>query len=206
MTSKGEKLRNKRIQQGRPRRQDVPRYESGKIQYSALRPETEQEVKSVAIDARRRVHGYGKQVPDKLVGSPLAGYVLGRLYLDGKISKEELEAGDEYALAMSRYYCLLGVSPSVRAQEIFRVSGYAGEVTEDFQRAMRRATNVMMHYEGVLLQCQEGHQVKTTTHNAAVMDYEGMRFMPETQLRLLRRGLQAISETMTCQGRAKQVA
>jgi hypothetical protein len=206
MTSKSEKLRKKRIQQGRPRRQDVPRYETGKIQYAALRPETEQEVKSVAISARRRVHGYGDQVPEKLVASPYAGYVLGRLFLDGKITKEEREAGDEYALAMSRYYNLLGVTPSVRAQEIFRVSGYSGEVTEEFQRAMSRATNVMMHYESILLQCKGGHQVKSTTYNVAVMDYEGMRFMPETQLRLLRRGLQAIAETMTCQNKTKQVA
>lgn len=198
MVSKLEKVRNKRIQQGRPRRQGVPRYDSGLINYAALKPETEKEIKATVIEARRRVHGYGKGVPNETVGSKFAGYTLGRMFLDGKISEQEREAGDEYALVMSRYYMLLGSSPSVRAQEIFRVSGYSGEITESYQRAMSRATNAMMFYEGVLLDRKDGPKIKTTVYNVCVMDYEAMREMPGSQLELLRCGLLAIAETMTC--------
>lgn len=198
MTSKGEKLRRHRASQGRPRRQGVERYENGKINYSTIRAETETEVKAVAVGARRRVHGFNDDVPVKVVESPYAGYTLGRIFLDGNITQDERKAGDEYALAMARYYNLLGVSPSVRAQEIFRVSGYGGEVTEDFQRAMRRASNTMMYYEGVLLQCRNGQRVKSTVYEVCVMDREALRHMPASQLDLLKAGLQAIGGTMTC--------
>jgi len=201
MASKLEKVRNKRIQQGRPRRQGVPRYDSGLINYTAMKPETEKEIKATVIDARRRVHGYGKAVPNETVGSKFAGYTLGRMFLDGKISEQEREAGDEYALAMSRYYMLLGSSPSARAQEIFRVSGYSGEVTESYQRAMSQATNTMMFYENRLLARKDGPKIKTTVYNVCVMDYEAMREMPDSQLELLRCGLRAIAETMTCANR-----
>jgi hypothetical protein len=50
----------------------------------------------------------------------------------------------------------------------------------------------MMRLEGLLLGCDEGRQVKTTVFNVCVMDYEGLRMMPEAQLLWLKRGLNAL--------------
>lgn len=199
MTSKAERLRKKRIVQGRPRRQGVERHDNGKINYTALRPETEKEIKAVAIEARKRVHGMDTEA----AASPFAGYTLGRLFLDGRIYADQRKAGDEYAMAMARYYGLLGIHPSVRAQEIFRAGGleggvkYSPEVTDDYQRAMGRSANTMMYYEGLLLACQDGPQVKQTVYNLCIMDYAAMRFMPDRQLRWLTRGLDKIVSTWT---------
>ena len=49
-----------------------------------------------------------------------------------------------------------------------------------------------MRLEGLLLGCEEGRQVKATVFNVCVMDYEGLRMMPEAQLDWLKRGLNAL--------------
>lgn len=53
MTSKAERIRIKRASRvGRPRKADVARYPGGQIKHG----ETEREVRSVALDARKRMH------------------------------------------------------------------------------------------------------------------------------------------------------
>ena len=164
MTSKAERIRIKRASRaGRPRKADVARYPGGQIKHG----ETEREVRSVALDARKRLHFCGRRDVD--VASPFAGYTLGRMFLDGKLTAHEREAGDEYARQMARYYSLTGIPfPSVRA---------------------RQAANRMMELEGVLLKLKDGPQVKTTVFNVCIMDYEMLRTMPEPQLAWLKRGL-----------------
>lgn len=83
MVSKAQKLRAKRSSRaGRPRKEDADRFYCGKI-----KPEwTEKETKVVALDARKRIH--------KLDDGQFAGYTLGRIFLDGNITEEELKAGD----------------------------------------------------------------------------------------------------------------
>lgn len=183
MASKAAKLKLKRTARaGRPRKENVERYPSGDIK----RSETQKEVMSVAIDARKRLH--------RVEGhDPLAGYTLGRMFLDGKISKHHLEAGDEYAEIMGRYYRAVGIPyPSARAQSLFSVKGHEGEITDSIAKRARAASDRMMEVEGLLLRLEDGPQVKRTIFNLCVMDYEHLRDMPEQQLLWLKRGLNAL--------------
>lgn len=174
---------------GRPRKQNVERYPSGDIK----RSETQREAMSVAIEARRRIDGWGDKVSDDAVKSQYAGYTLGRMFLDGRITKEQLEAGDEYAEIHARYRRLVGLpAPSARAQSLFSIKGHDGDVSESITNRARRASNAMMEVEGILLRCVDGPQVKQTVFNTAVMDLEHLRGMSEQQLLWLRRGLIAL--------------
>lgn len=185
MTSKAAKLRALRIRQriaaGRPRK-DGERYPSGRIKHA----ETERDAMSVALEARMRIHGINDN-------RALAGYTLGRMNLDGRVTDVEREAGDDYATEIARYYSLAGIAfPSARAQNLFSIKGHDGEVSESRQDAARRASNRFMHLEGVLLKCADGPQVKSTVYNVCVMDIEHLRMMSETQLMWLKRGLHAL--------------
>lgn len=186
MASKADWLRNKRIKQrinaGRPRKEGQ-RYPSGDIK----RSETEKEVKSVATAAARRVHGLSVDANGR------HGYTLGRMHLDGRISDDELEAGNWYAGALSRYYGMSGVPfPSARAQDLFKVKGEPGNETDSRVDAIRKATNMFMKLEGALLKCADGPHVKSTVYNVCFMDIEGLRMMPQHQLEWLRRGLREV--------------
>jgi hypothetical protein len=193
MASRAEKLRSKRASRsaGRPRKENVERFPSGKIKPF----ETEKETQSVAIEARRRVHGLQDR-SDAEVKSDYAGYVLGRIFLDGKISKDLLEAGNEYALAIARYHRLTGIAfPSARAQSLFSIKGHDGEVTANMAQRARESSLKMMKLHGVLLQCADGPQVRSTVHSVAVMDLDHLRDMPAQQILFLRRGLIALKDS-----------
>ena len=186
--SKAEKLRSHRVKQGRPRKQGVPRHPCGQINKNYAREETEREVKSIAMEARNRVHQLHKLSAEDV--GVYGGYTAGRLYLDKKINREQLNAGNEYAIVALRYCLAVGLPfPTARAQELGRVRGYSGEETHTAQERATRASNDMMRLIGILQGCTEGPQVKQTIHNLFVMDSEAMRLMPERQLEWLRRGL-----------------
>jgi hypothetical protein len=190
-TSKAAKLRLKRSRAGRPRKEGVERYPSGDIK----RSETQKEAMSVAVEARRRIDGWGVKVSDDTVKSQFAGYTLGRIFLDGRITEEQRKAGDEYAEIHARYRRLVGIpAPSARAQSLFSIKGYDGEESETITHKARKASNAMMEVEGILLRCVDGPQVKQTIFNLAVMDYEHLRGMADQQLLWLRRGLTALSQ------------
>lgn len=188
MTSKSAKLRSHRIKQrqyaGRPKKEGVERYTNGEIKHF----EREKEVRAVVMEARDRVHG--KNIDN---ASQYAGYTLGRMFLDGRISACERQAGDEYATQMVRYYSLVGIpSPSARAQDLHSIKGFGAETTSERARMAREASNKMMSLEGALLKLQDGPRVKTTVFNTCIMDYEIMRTMSDTQLMWLRRGLREV--------------
>jgi hypothetical protein len=187
MASKAQKLRLKRKSQlGRPPKQDVERYPGGKIKPS----ETQKETMGVVIEARKRIHGWNDNEKAK---DARAGYVLGMLFLDGKISQAQLDVGNEYAIAMSRYYSLTGIAfPSARAQSLFSIKGHDGEVSDAQAKRARDASNLMMALTGVLLRCVDGPQVRQTIQNVAVMDHENLRTMPKQQVLWLTRGLSAL--------------
>lgn len=188
MAAKAQKLRIKRALRtaGRPRKENVERFPGGKIKPF----ETEKENMSVVIDARKRMHGANMNVE-----SPLAGYTLGRIFLDGKITEEQRQAGDEYAEIIARYHRLVGIPfPSPRAQSLFSIKGHDGEVTADMASRARSATNKMMELHGVLLSCVDGPQVRSTIHSVTVMDLEHLRGMPDQQMLWLRRGLSALNK------------
>jgi hypothetical protein len=194
MASKAAKLRAKRTTRGagRPRKENVERFPSGKIKPS----ETEKETISVAIEARKRMNGWDDKTADTKAKDPRAGYVLGVLYLDGKITEDQLSAGDEYALAIARYHSLTGIQfPSARAQSLFSIKGHDGEVSESMAQRARDSSLKMMALRGVLLQCADGPQVSQTVHNATVMSFDNLRDMPPQQILWLRRGLNALRDS-----------
>jgi hypothetical protein len=193
MASKLQKPRVKRRSNaGRPPKQDVERYPGGKIKPS----ETEREAISTVITARKRMNGWNDNVPDSMAKDARAGYVLGVLRLDGKIDDDQLEVGNEYALAISRYHSLTGIPfPSARAQSLFSIKGHDGEVSAARADRARNASNLMMRLQGVLLQCVDGPQVRQTINNVTVMSYDHLRTMPPQQLLWLRRGLNALSDS-----------
>lgn len=187
---------------GRPRISHAERHACGKIKKAWSQDnkanterELEKDAMSVAVEARQRIHGVedGK--------SQLAGYTLGRIFLDGKITEEQRKAGDEFAEAMARYYRLTGVPfPSPRAQAIGGIRGSDGDVSESLANAARRASNTMMRLTGVLLQCKDGPQVRQTVISVCVMDYENMRDMPDMQMGWLKRGLTELAIHMGLRG------
>jgi hypothetical protein len=192
MGGKASKIKVKRTNNGAGRpRKEGERYPSGDIK----RSETAREAMSVAIEARRRIDGWGEKVTDDTVRGQLAGYTLGRMRLDGLITEDQLKAGDEYAEIHARYRRLVGLpAPSVRAQSLFSIKGHDGDVTESITVRARRATNANMEMERILLQCVDGPQVRALTYNLVVLDYEHLRGMGSQQLLWLRRGLDAIAK------------
>ncbi|MBB4238644.1 hypothetical protein [Rhizobium esperanzae] len=191
MGGKAAKVKTQRANKGagRPRKANVERFPCGKIKPF----ETEKDNISVAISARRRIHGFGRTVSDETVKSPFAGYTLGRMFLDGLITAEQRQAGDDYAEAMARYHKTTGIpAPSPRAQSLFAVKGHEGDVTDSLADRARKASNRMMALQAILLRCQDGPQVRSTVYNVTVMDYEHLRQMPPQQLLWLRRGLTAL--------------
>lgn len=144
---------------------------------------------SAATDARLRLHGVQSVM---FKGLDLAGFTLGRMHLDKKITEPELEAGIHYAEVMERYYRSVGMpSPNPRAQDLLAVRGHDGDPTETAQKRATTATNAMMKAEGVLL--RSGAGVKQTVKSVCVEDIEILRLMPPAQLRLLRAGLRALA-------------
>lgn len=197
MSSKAAKLRAKRATRGagRPRKENVERYPSGDIK----RHETEKEVLSVAMEARKRIHGLSEN-------NALAGYTLGRMFLDGSVSEEQRKAGDEYAEIISRYHRTVGIpAPSARAQSLFSVKGHDGEVSESLAKRARDASNRMMEVTGILLRCEDGPQVKGIVHNLCVMDYDHLRGMGPQQLLWLKRGLNALIKARELRENGKSV-
>lgn len=194
MASKLQKIRTpkRRSSAGRPPKPDMDRFPSGKIRPS----ETEKETLMVAISARKRMNGWNDNTPDSKAKDEKAGYVLGVLFLDGKITEEQLEVGNEYALAISRYHSLTGVAfPSARAQSLFSIKGHDGEISQDRADRARNATNLMMKLYTTLQMCTDGPQVRQTVHNCAVMDYENLRSMSKQQTLWLTRGLRALIDS-----------
>lgn len=187
MASKLLKIRTpkRRSSAGRPPKEGAERFPSGQI-----KPEwTEKQAKSVAIEARQRVH----QVANCNGEKEEAGYTAGRMCLDGKITEAQLKAGNEYAEMMVRYYRSVGYAmPSARAQSFGQVRGHDGEETDDQHTKARNAANEMIRVEGLLLQCTSGPQVKSTIYNLFVMDMEALRLMSLRQLGWLRCGLDAL--------------
>lgn len=90
MLTKAQKLRAKRkAQLGRPRKANAERFACGKIKPEWSKQESEKEAMAVALAARKRMHGLEAR-------GALAGYTLGRLFLDGRITEQQREAGDDY--------------------------------------------------------------------------------------------------------------
>jgi hypothetical protein len=150
---------------------------------------------SVAVEMRQRVHGANTATARR----PEWGYVLGRIYLDGKLGnldglgKVRHDAGTRYADTLARYHGLTGIPfPSARAQNLFSVHGYDGDISECRASAARRASNRRMELEGILLRLPQGRHVASTVYNVCFMDLDTARDWPPHMMALLRSGLDAL--------------
>lgn len=179
------KAAKRRSKAGRPRNEDAERYPGGQIKHDYR----EKDVKATVIDMRQRIHGIAPENAE----SPFAGYLLGRMFLDGNITEAERKAGDRYSETMARYYRLVGIpAPSARAQSLFSIASHDGEVSAERAKRARDASNAMMSAEGELLRCTDGPRVKTTVFNVCVLDYDNLRDMPPSMWDFLHRGLRAL--------------
>ena len=134
--------RKRRLKTGRPRK-DGERYPSG----DRKRSETEREAKAVVIEARERHYGL---TPDQ-AKSDLAGHALGRLYMARLITKDMFEAGLRYGDDVRRYFAYyLGTAPTVAAQNLMKVRGFDGDVSEGAAEKGRKAVTRYMELDAIL--------------------------------------------------------
>jgi hypothetical protein len=182
--TKGQKKAAKR---GRPKLPAAQREPSGRpSRRHATRIEREFEVRAVVVEARARVHG----VPEPMCERPEAGYVLGRLFLAGLVTKAQLDAGNRMAEDFGRYYALTGIqAPSARAQDLFRVRGESPDRGGD---AARRAANAIMRIEMELgMVDHEGRPVTSVTKRVCILD-DASAVFHDHMIGFLRKGLDAL--------------
>ncbi len=172
---------------GRPRKAG-PRYANGNRKESFVREETEKEARSVVIDARQRIFG----MTEDQAKSDLAGTLLGRLYMAKHITKQQFEAGERYAHDVWRYsVTVLGVTPTVQAQNMLKVKGHQGDDDDTAQRRIDRITAAWVATETVLGTCPIGS--KATLRSVCVTEEDACGDMPMSQMALLRRGLASLA-------------
>lgn len=197
MTSKAERLKRKRqIRLGRPRKDGVARTESGRISRSAqqkMRSERESVREARETVVKRRMRQFG--ITEAQASNRLWGFPLGALYAGGRITKEEFDAGQAYCADMVAYYGLTGIPfPTVRAQDIFRVAGYSGEISTEQARRARVASNRYMALQGLLLSSgRNGRQVMETVNKVCFLDYD-ITHWPNHMIALLRKGLKVLAK------------
>lgn len=112
---------------GRKRKLNIERQPNGQPARSVS--EAKENAQLTAVAARMRLFGADKAEAMR----PEMGHVLGRLYLDKRngISLEMYQAGLRMGEEYSRYYGLCGVPfPSARAQDLFRLGGDSGDITD----------------------------------------------------------------------------
>lgn len=181
--------KSSRRKAGRPRIEGAERYPGGQVNHKWREDHNEKDAQSVAIKARKRVHG----LKEKDAKSQHAGSVLGRIFIDEKITDAQREAGERFAEDMARYYALYGLPfPSARAQNIFSVKGFGGEESESKVDAAKKVTSKILAINDELVKRPNYAQVKSTLFNVCVMDYDHLRAMPDAQFAYLRAGLRAL--------------
>lgn len=171
---------------GRPRKTG-PRYANGNRKESHVREESEREARQVGIEARQRIYAMSFEQAK----SDLAGSILGRLFMAKYITKAQFEAGERYAYDVWRYsVTVLGVTPTVQAQNMLKVRGHQGDDDETAQRRIDRITAAWVATETVLAMCPIG--TKPTMRTVCVTeDLAGE--LPKSQIGLLRHGLGALA-------------
>lgn len=192
--------RQKRLsRRGRKPIPDLERTPEGRISRSNEQTEKREsekaaDVMATVLDMRQRLHGAtGDNAKD-----PAWGYVLGRIWLDGKLGTGELgklrlDRGNRYASDMARYHGLTGIPfPSVRAQNLFNVRGEEGDESESRVEAVQKATKRMMLLEATLLNAKDGRNAATTVKNVCLLDIDEARGWPPHMMSYLCAGLDAL--------------
>lgn len=197
--TKGEKIKAKR---GRPRLPATDRQPNGQPsrRKASIAQRQQDQIMNVAISRRIRDYGLtdikidGKLVTaEKQAIDPKRGYVLGLLYLDGRITEDQHEAGLRYAQDIARYHGLTGVPfPSPRAQNLFAVHGDDGEVSETRAERAAKARKRMQRLRDALLavgNIDTGRRVIHAVNEVVLLDNVASRTWPDHMLTYLRRGL-----------------
>lgn len=155
----------------------------------------------VAVSRRIRHMGLvdkGAETALKQAQDPRRGYVLGNLYLDGKITEGQHDAGIRYGEDMARYYGLTGVRfPSARAQNLFAVRGDGGDVSENHAQMAKEARQRMTSLRAALLATGDINTARRVLHTVqaiCVEDIEQARGWPEHMIALLRNGLNKLGK------------
>jgi hypothetical protein len=174
--------------------------------------QTEAEVKSVARERRIREDNIvpfrgkdGKVVSaESQADDPRRGYVLGLLWLDGRITQEEHDIGLKYAEDMGRFYGLTGVQfPSARAQNLFAIRGGGGDDSENRVEAAKRARAKAYELQRVISGTSEakgalrfdigtGRKVEHAVKHLALLDVPEARKWPPFMIALFRKGVSAL--------------
>jgi len=182
------------LKRGRPRLPPAIREPNGRP--SRRRESVEGDIKSVVVTYRKRqALADGELLTAKQAEDPMRGSVLGLICLDGAISKEEYEAGRDYAECKWRYYRLTGIPfPTAQAQNLFAIRGFDGEITPERARRAREAANAYMRCEHVLgsIPGFPPHAIRRAVDAVCFLDQETARLWPEHMLKMLQRGLREL--------------
>lgn len=195
--------RRKRSKGGRRKLKGMIRTPSGRISqsdeskqvkksaYDAAERETQREAMETAVTARMRHTG----LCEELARKNMAGFVLGLLRIDNRITEREFEAGQRYGTEMAEYYHSNGMPlPSPRAMDMFAVKGYIGDETVSMARRARKSANRRQELEAILLSRPQGRIVKTKVFEVCVEDMASARNWNDGTIWFLKCGLNALGD------------
>jgi hypothetical protein len=142
----------------------------------------------------REALGLGEIISKDEAIDPRRGSVLGLMNLDGTINDAQFEAGKWYASMKWRYHRLTGIAfPSAKAQDLFAVHGFDGDVSEGAAKSARDAANLMMKVEGwIMCMGNDRQRIKSALETVCFIDQQEARLWPEHMVKYLVRGLNEI--------------
>lgn len=204
--TKAAKLKAKRGRPKLPATDRQPNGQPSRRQASIQKRNEDYSMDAMAPAINRRVRQYGlvdkrrdgkMETASKQAADPMRGYALGLLFLDGKLTKRQHDAGVKFSDDMARYYGLTGVPfPSPRAQNLFAIRS-DGDDPQSRIDAAKTAKAKMATLRTVLLSAGDidtGRRVYSATTAVAVEDITEARTWPEHMLLYLRKGLNRVGD------------
>jgi hypothetical protein len=168
---------------GKPRRTGVDRYDCGQIKHKD-RGETPLEVLATATAQR------AKEVGPQHAGKYEAGFELGKAYLRGHITRQQLKAGEQWALDVDRYCRLHGYpSPFPKALDYLGVRGAASGYEPD-PELIRVVSNTYMQATTAI--GKHGRQCQLACRSICIEDADP-RAWPFHTWQALRAGLSSLA-------------
>lgn len=205
--TKAAKLKAKRGRPQLPAADRQPNGQPSRRKASITKRNEEYSMDAMAPAINRRVREYrlvdkkrdGKlETAEKQATDPMRGYSLGLLFLDGRITKRQHDAGIKFSEAMARYYGLTGVPfPSARAQNLFSIRS-DGDDPQSRIDAAKAAKLKMAALRDTLLKTGDidtGRRVLSAVMSAAVEDITECRTWPEHMMLFLRKGLNRVGDS-----------
>lgn len=184
----------RRIRKGRPLLPATDREPNGRLsrRRSALvqrRRETAAEITAVALAARVK---HGVRPADAARAE--AGSALGRVHLLAKqqLTHAHYQAGLRFGADCERYYALNGIArPTVRAQDLSHVAGFAGDDPAREAEARRAAQRMAELSHRIRRNDRPGRPLAAVLNQVCVMDDDKNMYLPHMR-RLLVAGLDVL--------------